>query len=103
MLTRRTLQRWLDAIVQQYPIECDTRSKPYGYRWMDTAQGLNLPLLTATEALLLQLARSEVGQILPASPTSLLPQAAAEAGIPFAALLDRLIELALEQPTRLQG
>ena len=67
VLTRRTLQRWLDAIVQQYPIECDTRSKPYGYRWMDTAQGLNLPLLTATEALLLQLARSEVGQILPAS------------------------------------
>lgn len=37
------------------------------------------------------------------TPTSLLPQAAAEAGIPFAALLDRLIELALEQPTRLQG
>ena len=34
---------------------------------MDTAQGLNLPLLTATEALLLQLARSELGQILPAS------------------------------------
>jgi predicted DNA-binding transcriptional regulator YafY len=67
VLTRRTLQRWLDAIVQQYPIECDTRSKPFGYRWMDTAQGLNLPLLTATEALLLQLARSELGQLLPAS------------------------------------
>lgn len=67
VLTRRTLQRWLDAIVQQYPIECDTRSKPFGYRWLDTAQGLNLPLLTATEALLLQLARSELGQILPAS------------------------------------
>lgn len=30
------------------------------------------------------------------TPTSLLPQAAAEAGLPFAALLDRLIELALE-------
>ncbi len=29
------------------------------------------------------------------TPTSLLPQAAAEAGLPFAALLDRLIELAL--------
>ena len=32
------------------------------------------------------------------TPTSLLPQAAAEAGLPFAALLDRLIELALERP-----
>jgi D-alanine-D-alanine ligase len=30
------------------------------------------------------------------TPTSLLPQAAAAAGLPFAALLDRLIELALE-------
>lgn len=31
------------------------------------------------------------------TPTSLLPQAAAEAGIPFAELLDRLIQLAMEQ------
>ena len=30
------------------------------------------------------------------TPTSLLPQAAAAAGLPFAALLDRLIGLALE-------
>ena len=37
------------------------------------------------------------------TPTSLLPQAAAEAGLPFAALLDRLIELALEQPAGPQG
>jgi D-alanine-D-alanine ligase len=35
------------------------------------------------------------------TPTSLLPQAAAEAGIPFAALLDRLIELAMEKPARM--
>jgi len=32
------------------------------------------------------------------TPTSLFPQAAAEAGINFAKLLDRLIELALEKP-----
>ncbi len=31
------------------------------------------------------------------TPTSLLPQAAAEAGLPFSALLDRLIELAMEK------
>lgn len=37
------------------------------------------------------------------TPTSLLPQAAAEAGLPFAALLDRLIELALERPAGPQG
>lgn len=32
------------------------------------------------------------------TPTSLLPQAAAEFGLPFSALLDRLIDLALESP-----
>lgn len=37
------------------------------------------------------------------TPTSLLPQAAAEAGLPFSALLDRLIELALERPAGPQG
>ncbi|WP_310599066.1 D-alanine--D-alanine ligase [Desulfobulbus sp.] len=37
------------------------------------------------------------------TPTSLLPQAAAAAGYPFGALLDRLIELALEKPAELQG
>jgi D-alanine-D-alanine ligase len=35
------------------------------------------------------------------TPTSLLPQAAAEAGLPFADLLDRLIELAMEKPARI--
>jgi D-alanine-D-alanine ligase len=34
------------------------------------------------------------------TPTSLLPQAAAEAGLPFGMLLDRLIALALEKPRR---
>jgi len=37
------------------------------------------------------------------TPTSLLPQAAAAAGFPFGALLDRLIELAREKPAGLQG
>lgn len=37
------------------------------------------------------------------TPTSLLPQAAAEAGIPFGALLDRLIDLATEKPAGLNG
>jgi len=65
-LSRRSMQRWLDTIVQHYPIECDTRSKPYGYRWMDGAQGFHLPLLTPAEALLLQLARGEIAPLLPA-------------------------------------
>jgi D-alanine-D-alanine ligase len=37
------------------------------------------------------------------TPTSLLPQAAAKAGLSFSALLDRLIALALEQPQGMKG
>jgi predicted DNA-binding transcriptional regulator YafY len=62
----RTVQRHLDAICNRFAIECDMRSKPFGYRWMEGAEGLKLPLLTSSEALLLQLAKSEVAQLLPA-------------------------------------
>lgn len=62
----RTVQRHLDAICSRFAIECDTRGKPFGYRWMEGAEGLKLPLLTASEALLLQLAKSEISQLLPA-------------------------------------
>lgn len=62
----RTLQRHLDALCARFPIECDTRGKPYGYRWLDGAAGLNLPLLTPAEALLLRLAESETSLLLPA-------------------------------------
>ena len=61
----RTVQRHLDAICTRFAIECDTRGKPFGYRWMEGAEGLKLPLLTASESLLLQLAKSEVSQLLP--------------------------------------
>lgn len=64
-VTLRTVQRHLDAICSRFPIECDTRGKPFGYRWVEGAEGLKLPLLTASEALLLQLAKSEVSQLLP--------------------------------------
>jgi len=70
----RTVQRHLDAICARFAIECDTRGKPFGYRWMEGAEGLKLPLLTASESLLLQLAKSEVSQLLPARAlTSMAP------------------------------
>ncbi len=65
-VTLRTIQRHLDAICGRFAIECDTRGKPFGYRWMEGAEGLKLPLLTASESLLLQLAKSEISQLLPA-------------------------------------
>ncbi len=65
-LSLRTLQRHLDAIASRFPIECDTSRKPYGYRWLPGAEGLNLPHLFPSEALLLELARAELAHLLPA-------------------------------------
>lgn len=62
----RTVQRHLEVICSRFDIECDKRGKPHGYRWVEGSEGLKLPLLTASEALLLQLAKSEVSQLLPA-------------------------------------
>ena len=36
----RTVQRHLDAICARFAIECDTRGKPFGYRWIEGAEGL---------------------------------------------------------------
>jgi len=33
-VTVRTVQRHLDAICSRFAIECDTRGKPFGCRWM---------------------------------------------------------------------
>lgn len=64
-LTRRSLQRHLDVLVHHFPLECDTRNKPYGYRWAENSQGFNLPLLSPPEALVLQMAKNELAGLLP--------------------------------------
>jgi len=61
----RSIQRHLDAICTHFPVECDTRDKPYGYRWRAEASGLGLPMLAPAEALLMQLAQAEFGAMLP--------------------------------------
>lgn len=64
----RTIQRQLDLLALHFPeIECDKRSKPYGYRWRESAKGLALPVLTAQESLLLRLAEEHLRALLPAS------------------------------------
>lgn len=61
----RSVQRLLDQLEGYFPIECDRRSKPYGYRWQTDAQGFQLPLLSPAEAVLLRLAESQAQDFLP--------------------------------------
>ena len=62
----RTIQRQLEILSEHFDIERDDRSKPYGYRWLERAQGLAVPRLTPQESLLLLLAQEHLKNLLPA-------------------------------------
>ena len=64
--SERTIQRQLEMLSSHFEIERDERSKPYGYRWLERAQGLAVPHLTPQESLLLQLAQEYLKNLLPA-------------------------------------
>lgn len=62
----RSIQRQLEMLSRHFDVERDERSKPYGYRWKDTAQGLAVAHLTPQESLLLLLAQQQLKHLLPA-------------------------------------
>lgn len=62
----RTIQRLLETLTECYDIERDDSSKPYRYRWKESAKGLSLPGLTVQESLLLTLAERQLSSLLPA-------------------------------------
>lgn len=61
----RSVQRQLESLSRHFDIECDDSSRPYGYRWKETAVGLSLPGLTEQESLLLCLAEQQLRHQLP--------------------------------------
>ncbi|MBU1215706.1 MAG: WYL domain-containing protein [Gammaproteobacteria bacterium] len=62
----RTIQRQVEMLSEHFEIERDDRSKPYGYRWKEYAQGMGLPMLSEQESLLLTLAEQHLHSLLPA-------------------------------------
>jgi len=63
----RTIQRQLESLCAHFDIERDDTSRPYGYRWKESAPGLSLPGLTEQESLLMSLAEQHLRHQLPAS------------------------------------
>lgn len=61
----RSIQRQLKQICDHFDVECDDRSKPFGYRWKEKARGLSLPGLNQHESLLLTLAEQHLRNLLP--------------------------------------
>ena len=66
----RTIQRLLEALsdpdFKALDIERDESSKPYRYRWKQSAKPLNIGGLSPQESLLLRLAEQQLGNLLPA-------------------------------------
>ena len=61
----RTIQRQMKALSEHFDIERDDRSRPYGYKWKERAQGLALTILSEQESLLLTLAEQHLRNLLP--------------------------------------
>lgn len=63
----RTVQRMLKILCEHFDIECDERSKPFGYSWKLHSKGLALPILNEQQSLLLKLAEQQLKYLLPAN------------------------------------
>ncbi|WP_119157534.1 helix-turn-helix transcriptional regulator [Caldimonas tepidiphila] len=66
-VTARTVQRDLENLATVYPIECDQRSRPFGWRWGKNAQRLSLPDMDWPEAVSFQMLATYLEGVLPSS------------------------------------
>ena len=65
-VTARTVQRDLEALSSDFPIDCDTRAKPYGWSWRDDAIRISLPSMDWPEAISFHLIETYLHGVLPA-------------------------------------
>lgn len=63
----RSIQRLLKSLSEEFDIERDDSSVPYGYRWKDRSPSLMVPTLNRQESLLLMLAEQQLKTLLPPS------------------------------------
>ncbi len=71
----RSVQRDLHLLSQQFALEIDRRSKPFGWHWSATARAHNLPRMNPAEALGYRLLSIYLEKLLPRSVlVSLKPQ-----------------------------
>jgi predicted DNA-binding transcriptional regulator YafY len=70
-VSKRQVERDLNELMENFPIDCDSRSIPYGWRWVKGAD-LNLPGLTLAEAVSLRVIEDTVRPLLPAAMLDVL-------------------------------
>jgi predicted DNA-binding transcriptional regulator YafY len=65
---RRSIQRELESLATSFPaLCCDQRSKPYGWYWERDAPSLEIPGMSLSTAVTLDLVRAHLSQVLPRS------------------------------------
>jgi predicted DNA-binding transcriptional regulator YafY len=66
-ISKRSVERDLQTLSEVFPIECDDRSKPYGWSWMRNAPSFSLPGMSPLQAMVLKTAEVHLKGLLPAS------------------------------------
>jgi predicted DNA-binding transcriptional regulator YafY len=66
-VSKRSVERDLQSLADAFPIECDDRSKPYGWSWLRNAPAFSLPGMSPLQALVLKTAEVNLKGLLPAS------------------------------------
>ena len=69
-IDRRSIQRDLVNLSAMFPIECDNRSRPYGWSWSREASPFDLPCMDVHAALAFRVAAEHLEHLLPASTRS---------------------------------
>ena len=64
-VTKRTVERDLQWLSGIFPIRLDDREKPYGWSWAKNAPVLDVPRLTASQALAFAMLEQQVAPLLP--------------------------------------
>lgn len=66
-VSKRSVERDLQALSTAFPIECDDRSKPFGWSWQRDAPSFNLPGMSSLQAVVLMTAQVHLKALLPAN------------------------------------
>lgn len=65
-VSKRTVERDLNELSRQFPLFCNDKSKPYGWRWMDNAS-FDIPKLSISDCVSLAMAEEVITPLLPPS------------------------------------
>lgn len=65
-VSKRQVERDLNALIESFPLECNDKSIPYGWRWAEGASA-DMPGMTLAEALSLRVVEDTLRPLLPAS------------------------------------